>query len=273
MVNTTLPLLTDNLAREIIAHERLNFVTWAQAIAAQDGNPYGAHIERFGGATLILNKTFRAPVFNRVFEMSLEDVHRLPHILACFADYGVRPMFDISPYHITPYTSGENLLAVLAKYGLQHGGFHQMVYGVPNADAPLPPAHIEISTITDPHSADADAFEQVYAAYAGDGRVLRLLIGHPNYTCYLARIEGQPAAVGLLHVDDGVGSMATGVTLPAYRGLGCQTALLNKRMQDAAHAGCTLIVSQCQPGTSSQNNQLRVGLQIGGTKVWWTTPT
>jgi hypothetical protein len=50
---------------------------------------------------------------------------------------------------------------------------------------------------------------------------------------------------------------------------GCQTALLYRRIRDAALAGCDLLVSQCNPGTDSQRNQLRTGFRIAGSKSWW----
>jgi len=63
--------------------------------------------------------------------------------------------------------------------------------------------------------------------------------------------------------------MANALTAPAFRGRGCQTALLHRRIQDAAGAGCDLLVSQCSPGTASERNQLRAGFRAAGTKAWW----
>jgi len=260
------------LARKIIAHERINFVTWAQAIADVPGNPYGGQIKQFGGATVILNQQFPAGIYNRVFEISYEDRQHIPAILDLFRVNGVRPMFDISPYGIVPYSAGDNVLAELAKHGLYHAGFHQMLYAVPTTDVPPTPDHINIIEVTSADGQDADDFTDIHTWYSGDGRAIRLLIGHPAYTCYLARIDGKAAAIALLHINSGVGSMATGITHGDFRQQGCQTALLWRRMADAEKKGCQLMVSQCQAGSSSQNNQLRVGFKIAGTKVWWTTP-
>lgn len=266
--------LNTELARTIIAHERINFVAWASAIRDVQGNPYGGQVQQFGKATVILNRQFNAAIFNRVFEITYEDRHHVPAILDLFRENGVRPMFDISPYGIAPYSAGDNILRVLAKHGLYHGGFHQMIYARPTADVPATPAHIQISEVTAPDSEDGVDFVRIHEWYAGagNGRAIQLLIGHPEYTCYLARIDGQAAAIGLLHVNSGVGSMATGITHADFRNRGCQTALLWRRLADAAQKGCHMMVSQCQPGSSSQNNQLRAGFKIAGTKVWWTTP-
>jgi len=96
-----------------------------------------------------------------------------------------------------------------------------------------------------------------------------VLIEHPRFHCYLAFVDGHPAALGILHVANGVGSMANGLTVPSMRGRGCQTALLYRRIAEAARAECDLLASQCMPGVTSQNNQLRVGFQIAGSKAWW----
>ena len=63
--------------------------------------------------------------------------------------------------------------------------------------------------------------------------------------------------------------MANALTVPALRGRGCQTALLQRRIHDAHQLGCDVLVSQCRPGSTSQNNQLRAGFEIAGTKAWW----
>ncbi len=73
----------------------------------------------------------------------------------------------------------------------------------------------------------------------------------------------------MLHVADGAASVTNGLTVPALRNRGCQTALLHRRIAYAALMGCDLLVSQCPPGGSSQRNQLRAGFQLAGTEAWW----
>jgi GNAT superfamily N-acetyltransferase len=102
-----------------------------------------------------------------------------------------------------------------------------------------------------------------------DQDAIRVLVGQPNYRCFLAFIDGTAAGLGILHIKNGAASMANGMTLPEFRGRGVQTALLYHRMRIAAEAGCSLMVSQCQAGSISQRNQQRIGFQIAGTKVWW----
>jgi hypothetical protein len=90
-----------------------------------------------------------------------------------------------------------------------------------------------------------------------------------DWRCYVAFVGGQPVAIAGLYLRDGVGVMASGNTLPAFRGQGCQTALLCQRITDAALAGCDLILSQATPGTVSQRNLERVGLRTAYTQAIW----
>lgn len=114
-----------------------------------------------------------------------------------------------------------------------------------------------------------EAFGRLYASVWGDPGVALVWFGHPAFICYIASVDGTDAALGVLHISDGTASMANALTTPTLRGRGCQTALLRRRLDDAARAGCDLAVSQCRPGSVSQRNQLRAGFAIAETNVWW----
>jgi hypothetical protein len=103
----------------------------------------------------------------------------------------------------------------------------------------------------------------------GAGGAIRVLIGQPRFRCYLAFVDGQAAELGVLHIANRAGSMANGLTVAPFRGRGCQTALLDRRIRDAALAGCDLLVSQCNPSSDSQRNRLCTGFRIAGSKSWW----
>jgi hypothetical protein len=146
-----------------------------------------------------------------------------------------------------------------------HAASAQMLYGVPTVDVPLTPNHIVIKPVED----NLNDFERIYEQVWGSGRDISVLANHPHFRCYIAYIDEQPAALGVLHVANGIASMANGLTIPSMRDKGCQTALLYHRIKQAALEDCELLVSQCAPGSQSQHNQLKVGFQIAGTKSWW----
>ena len=95
------------------------------------------------------------------------------------------------------------------------------------------------------------------------------LWGQPGWDLYLAFVDGQVAAAGALYVQDRVASLLVGATLPAFRRRGCQGALLQARMADAAAQGCDLIVAQAGLDTTSHHNMERAGLRIAYTRGFW----
>jgi GNAT superfamily N-acetyltransferase len=61
--------------------------------------------------------------------------------------------------------------------------------------------------------------------------------------------------------------------VPDYRGRGCQAALLRRRIDDAAAAGCELVASQLPFGSGAQRNVERAGLRVACTKAIWCDGT
>jgi hypothetical protein len=268
--STFRPLPTPDLAARLVAAEQQCMTDWLQALADLPGNPFGIAIQTFGQATALVCRTIPAQVYNRVFGLTVEDRDHIPAIVDFYAQHGASPVFDLNPYTIPPYWVEPNVFPVLVRSGFYQGAFHQLLYGIPTSDAPPLPPQLTIRSV---ESQDADTFAQVYDQVWGGSGAVRVLIGHPRFRCYLAFVDGIPAALGILHMAHGVGSMANGLTVPSLRGRGCQTALLYQRISDAAQAGCDLLVSQCMPGGTSQNNQLRAGFQIAGSKAWWVRNT
>jgi hypothetical protein len=265
-VARTIPLPTPELVARMVAAERQCMTDWLQALADLPDNPFGIAIKSFGQATALVCRAIPAQVYNRVFGLTVEDRDHIPAIIDLYEQHGVSPVFDLNPYAIPPYWVEPNIFPALIRHGFSHGAFHQLLYGLPTTDCPALPSDIMIRVV---ESEDADTFAHVYEQVWGGSGSVRALIGHPRFRCYLAYVAGMPAALGILHIANGVGSMANGLTVPSMRGRGCQTALLHRRIADAARAGCDLLVSQCMPGVTSQNNQLRVGFQIAGSKAWW----
>jgi hypothetical protein len=93
------------------------------------------------------------------------------------------------------------------------------------------------------------------------GYVFASTIGHPGWWHYLAWIEGQPASASVLYVTAGVGDLFITGTVPAWRGRGAQAAMIERRINDAALAGCDVVTSQTVVGTSSPRNMQRYGLR------------
>ena len=262
-------LPTQALVRRAVRAERDCVADWVQAMATLPGDPFEAGVGRFGGATACVCGRIPAQVWNRTFELRDADRAAIPDIVAFYRARGAAPLFDLEPSAVPPFYEGPTVLDALAAQGFYQAGFHQLLYGRPRAAVPAPAPGIAVRALDPDDAAGVAAFVRVYESVWGGGAAIRVLLGAPGFRCYLAEADGEPAALGVLHVRAGVGSMANGLTAPRFRGRGCQTALLHRRIRDAAGAGCDLLVSQCRPGSQSERNQLRAGLAIAGTKVWW----
>lgn len=79
---------------------------------------------------------------------------------------------------------------------------------------------------------------------------------------YLVRLDGEIAAAGSVCFTDGIAQLCGAATLPAYRRRGAQTALLERRLADAAESGCDIAVLTTQPGSRSMQNALRRGFVL-----------
>jgi hypothetical protein len=79
---------------------------------------------------------------------------------------------------------------------------------------------------------------------------------------YLARIDGQVAGAASLFVHGNIAFLSGATTLPPFRRRGAQTALLARRLDDAARLGCALACVVTAPGTRSQANAQRGGFSL-----------
>lgn len=93
------------------------------------------------------------------------------------------------------------------------------------------------------------------------------VVGRPGWTCFLAFVGDQPAAAAALHVAHGVGWLGFAATLPPFRRLGAQGALLAARIERAAELGCTAVTTETgelvegRP-SDSYRNILRAGFEL-----------
>ena len=90
--------------------------------------------------------------------------------------------------------------------------------------------------------------------------------------CYLASMEGRIAGGATLAIRGRIGGLFGASTLPEFRKRGILTALLYERFRRAQDAGCEFVRSLAQPGSISQRNITRLGLQTLYTRVKFERP-
>jgi GNAT superfamily N-acetyltransferase len=96
-----------------------------------------------------------------------------------------------------------------------------------------------------------------------------LLTAREGSACFLATIDGVPAAAGALSLHNGVALFAGASTVPEQRRRGLQSALLQARMAFARGHGCDLAMMVAEPGSNSQRNAQRQSFQIAYTRTKW----
>jgi len=86
---------------------------------------------------------------------------------------------------------------------------------------------------------------------------------------FLAEIDGNPIATGMLTIQDGVALLAGASTIPEARRQGAQLALLEARLRFGAEQGCDIAMMAALPGSASQRNAERHGFRIAYTRIKW----
>ncbi len=83
-----------------------------------------------------------------------------------------------------------------------------------------------------------------------------------DFHCFVAEVQRQPAAFGVVHIKENIALVDGAATLPRFRGLGLQKALLTARIRYAHERGCTYAFSRTGRGSISQRNLETVGLRV-----------
>lgn len=91
-------------------------------------------------------------------------------------------------------------------------------------------------------------------------------------SCFVAELDGRMVGTGAMAMHGGVALLAGASTIPAFRGRGAQTALLEARLTYAADHGCDLAMMGAAPGSTSQTNAERQGFRIAYTRLKWHRP-
>jgi GNAT superfamily N-acetyltransferase len=100
------------------------------------------------------------------------------------------------------------------------------------------------------------------------------LPGREGWRCYVAKVGGEAQACAAMLVEDGLAEFGVAATLEAARGRGCQTALLRRRIIDAAETGCrTLFVETGERvperPSASYRNILKAGFEEAYLRPNW----
>jgi hypothetical protein len=177
---------------------------------------------------------------------------------------------------VGPFSDRE-ALGWLCEAGATHVGWENLLYRplAPDLREPDLPSGVTIDAVD-------EGLREVTAEVASRGffgdeendmiRDLKQLMQATPKKNYLARVEGEPAAAAFTIEHDGVAFLGGASTLEPFRGRGLQSALIWRRLRDAAER-CDLAVLEAQVASSSQRNAERAGFRLGYTQLNFAVPS
>jgi GNAT superfamily N-acetyltransferase len=264
-VEVEIAFATHELVRRIEEVIDAFAVGWLEDHASGD-NPAGILLKRFGD--VVTAATPGRPdldFMNRIHGLAFADPAVLADVLSFYRSLGLRPWIELPP-------GAEEMAAHLADAGARPVESLAVLFGT--ADARPSPPNVEVRRID---RANARRFADLLLAGHGvssdaravDAPGIAAAGSREGIAFYLAAVDGQEAAAGVLAVHDRVGYLANASTLPAFRRRGCQTALVARRIADSAALGCDLVASLTSFGSASQRTLERAGLRIGYIRTVW----
>ena len=267
------PVVTAELADRLERAEAEYMASDMAALRTDDDNPLGVDVEYFGDATALAMKGLDDWEFNRTIGLRGHGPEEIDSVLGWYQERRVDCRFDVAPM-----LCSKRVLRDLAERGFYQSSFHTVLYGEPNPERHVPEAGIDVVEVD---AGEMGVFAELYMVYLDDLDMAPDLRRRakanvearhplPGWRLYVAAVGGAPAAFGALFVSGGVGSLGGAATAPRFRGRGCQSALIRRRIADAASGGCDLIAAQATPGSSSQRNMERAGLRVAYTKAVWS---
>ena len=182
-----------------------------------------------------------------------------------------------SPYvPLTPELPG----SVAAETWLREDGFEPAYAWMKFVRDPHPPRFrapedVEVVELT---ASDQEPFGTIAAIGFGlpawGAEFFAHLPGRDGWRCYVARIDGEAQGCAAMLIEEGIAEFGVAATLEGARGRGCQTALLHRRIGDAAEAGChTLFVETGERvpdrPSASYRNILKAGFEEAYLRPNW----
>jgi GNAT superfamily N-acetyltransferase len=90
-----------------------------------------------------------------------------------------------------------------------------------------------------------------------------------GFAGFIASVDKQPAAAGVLHINHTSALVDGAATLPAYRGQGLQKALLAARLWHAKQHNATDAFSRTGAGSTSHANLEKIGMRVFAQSTAW----
>jgi GNAT superfamily N-acetyltransferase len=232
------------------------------------GNPIGIAYRWVDETAVALMS--RLPSFARVVGLRAGQESQIQPLVSWYREYGIKPTFEMVPGQYDAELGRE-----LARLGFFQSGFHVSLIGEP-AGLACSEDQVRIEQVT-----DASSMEGYLDAYVGGWGIaekdhaqfranVRPWLSQPGWSLYLGRANGRVVAAATLYVHSGIGYLADAATHPSYRRRGFHSALLRRRIGEAAASGAAIAFSGATPFSTSHRNMERVGMRVHFMRSLWT---
>jgi GNAT superfamily N-acetyltransferase len=243
-----------------------------ESVPAEVAIEHGIELRRFGSLQATITRDLpQVPILNLLLGASEASEDELASAVAWAERRGATPCVPV-----TPDLPG----SAAAETWLRANGFEHRYAWMKFVRDPHPPRFsspggVEVIELK---SAEEAPFGTIAAvgfgmpSWAAD--FFAHLPGREGWRCYVARVDGEAQACAAILIDEGIAEFGIAATLETARGRGCQTALLHRRICDAAEAGChTLFVETGERvpdrPSASYRNILRAGFEEAYLRPNW----
>jgi GNAT superfamily N-acetyltransferase len=234
---------------EIIAMERVERNAWLDLFVAAPialGTASTVRWERAGACALIADKGIPISEFNRCIGLGIDAAFTrsdLEHAIP-WLDRHASPNWAIQ---LPPQDEADAIVGWMQAHGLERMGTGWAKFFRPAQSDGTSPAPTDL-TIRELSPAEGPHFGATIVGGFGlpefVGPWFASLVGRHGWRVYLAYDGDMPVACGALYLDAGWGWLGCDTTLPEFRGRGAQTALIQRRIADAAAAGVEALTAE-----------------------------
>ncbi|MCJ8323184.1 MAG: GNAT family N-acetyltransferase [Rhizobiales bacterium] len=204
---------------------------------------------------------------NQIWGINQQTIAHLPAALAVYANINQSPELDINQTDLT------------AKIGAQLASLNFEMVELLNflslecQAIPAPAVNSDIH-VTRLMPSDADLFLALLetSGMQTNAEIWNLkkhLYCTDVFRCFVAKVDGVACGLATLYIDNQFGLLANAFVQPKFRNLGCQSVLLNARLQDAKKSGLKQLIVDVVPNSSSERNCVKFGFKAYETRFIW----
>jgi GNAT superfamily N-acetyltransferase len=243
-----------------------------QSMPHEVTSEHGIELREFGALQVTLTRDLpQVPILNLVLGAPAASEADLEYAFAWAEEHGVSPCVPLTP----GLPGSARAEAWLREKGFEQGYAWMKFVRDPHPPRFPEPPDLEVVELT---AADEEPFGTIAAVGFGlppwGANFFAHLPGREEWRCYVARVDGKAQACAAMLLEDGIAEFGIAATLEEARGRGCQTALLHRRICDAAAAGChTLFVETGERvpdrPSGSYRNILKAGFEEAYLRPNW----